>query len=299
MRCVCRPSLVFCGARATTRWRGTSLIELLVVISVIALLVGILVPSLKRSMQMAQSTVCMHNLREIGHGLQLYRIEHKGWLPAVTPPQDSPVASTQAEVWFLKLYPTYLSDPLILTCPADPFRFRMVTACDRMDNPDIADYSSYGINSFIMTAGGGALANIDRVLPTRPLDTILIADLGPDNGYSSVADPDGSSHLTGPSRNSSLLAWDDGFDIFDGSSESWLTTRHGNGINILTLAGSVREARTIHTVQRPIERYYDDCAAGGCTLCRELELYHYSFARDRLYWWTGFAPESVVAGLGN
>jgi hypothetical protein len=209
----------------------------------------------------------------------------------------SPTASTDSEVWFLKLYPMYLQDPLVLTCPEDPYRFRMMHARDRMHNPDVADFSSYGINSFIMTAGGGGLADTDRYRPSRPPNTILLADLGPDNGES-VTTTD-QPLPGGPSRNSSLLAWDDGFDIFAGTAEPWLTARHGDGINILTLSNTVMSARTIDRLQSPIYRHYDDCAAGGCTLCNELELFHYSFARSRLYWWTGPVPPLVSEGFGN
>jgi hypothetical protein len=173
----------------------------------------------------------------------------------------------------------------------------MVHARDKMHNPDVADFSSYGINSFIMTAGGGVLADVDRYRPSRPPNTILLADLGPDYGDSTPAND--QSRPKGPSRNSSLLAWDDGFDIFEGAAEPWLTARHGDGINILTLSNTVTYARTFDRLQKPIYSYYDECAAGGCTLCNELNLYHYSFARSRLYWWTGPAPEPVITVLGN
>ena len=49
-----------------------TLIELLVVISIIALIAAMLLPALAKSRQMAQRTVCMNNLRQLGTGILMY-----------------------------------------------------------------------------------------------------------------------------------------------------------------------------------------------------------------------------------
>ena len=54
---------------------GFTLIELLVVISIIALLLSILLPSLRKAKQQARTVVCASNQRQIGLGLSLYIIE--------------------------------------------------------------------------------------------------------------------------------------------------------------------------------------------------------------------------------
>lgn len=295
-----------CALRAQSR-RASSLLELLVVIAMIALLFGMLLPSVKRSIRIASSTVCKHNLREIGHLLQLYRVEHDGWLPvgdvAAAPPSLTATSASDSNpdefqvpnVWFMKLYPIYMTDPLVLACPQDPYRYRMIQARNHLLGPGIEDYPSYGINSFMMTAGDGMLANVDRYEPSRPLDTILVADLGPDRFTGRVK----GNRLPGPSRNESMLAWDDGFDIFEGKGNPWLTTRHGHGINMLTLGGGVREPNTSDVINTSIANFYPDCAAGGCVLCRELRTLHYSFASQRLYWWTGRLPQLPASQSGS
>jgi len=277
-------------ARNGNRRRGATLIELLVVIALIGLLMGILVPSLSQSMSLAANAMCKNNLREVGYALALYQYDNAGWLPVVKTPAGGLQSVRDSEPWFGKLFPTYLTDPAILTCPEDPYRYRMLQAGSRMHDPRVSDYSSYGINGFIFQAGGGALAETDRVRPSRPLDTILAADSGPDEGGSSVR----VQGIVGPARNASMLTWDDGYDPFarTPATNPWVTLRHKQGINVLTLDRGVRDAQTERVIRRPLQRYYEDCAGGKCSLCTKLRLVHYSFAKDRLYWWTGSTPSS-------
>lgn len=279
--------------------RGSTLIELLVVMSIIAVLIGMLVPSLQRSVTLVRSTMCQNNLKEVSLALRIYRVESEGWLPVSAPVQDS-IASGNAgpskpEVWFMKLHPEYLANPAHLSCPEDPFGYRMKQASDLTSDPLIANYASYGINSFIMNAGHGLLAHLERFEPSRPGDTILLADLGPDHANRTGSAGEGGM----PSRNQSLLSWDDGYDIFNGMSSPWLTGRHRGGIHVATVDGALRHVSTRSVRERTINAHYEDCESGGCTLCRELFLYHYSFARRRLFWWTGPLPELVASRIGS
>jgi type II secretory pathway pseudopilin PulG len=83
------------------------LVELLVVIGIIALLVGILLPSLSRARASAQSVVCKSNLRQLGLAMNFYISDHTStpvpmaWSPSVA-------GVYQGEVWIEK-YNAYFS----------------------------------------------------------------------------------------------------------------------------------------------------------------------------------------------
>lgn len=60
---------------------GFTLIELLVVISIIALLIGILLPALTHARSAARKGICLGNQRQAATGFQMYASEHQDWLP--------------------------------------------------------------------------------------------------------------------------------------------------------------------------------------------------------------------------
>ncbi len=295
--------------RGFTKRRGFTLLELLVVIGIMSLLMSILLPSLKRSMDLAKATSCKINLRQLSTALQLYRIENNGWLPLTSTAPSAPlsdpvpadlggigasaVVKTVAAPWFSELFPTYMSDPKGLACPEDPYGYRVTKVAERMRDPIAGEVSSYGINSFIATAGNGYLANIDRHQPSRPMDTILVGDIGPDLVAGSFGDVvTNDPELKGPSRGQSRMLWSDGYDPYlSKTRSSWVTSRHGHGIHMATLAGEIRDVKTDDILRQPVRKYYSNCAAGGCTFCNELEMFHYSFAKSRLFWWTGTVPQ--------
>ena len=61
--------------KSQIRLKGFTLVELLVVISIIAVLLAILIPSLNKAKEQAKKIVCQNNMRQIGLGAHAYSLD--------------------------------------------------------------------------------------------------------------------------------------------------------------------------------------------------------------------------------
>jgi prepilin-type N-terminal cleavage/methylation domain-containing protein/prepilin-type processing-associated H-X9-DG protein len=104
------------------RRHGFTLVELLVVVSIIATLAALLLPALEKARGSARRITCASNLRNVGYGFTFYAEDADGTYPAALDP-----VSTDPYYWlwmgrgFRGYVTPYLEGSLsVLFCPSDP-----------------------------------------------------------------------------------------------------------------------------------------------------------------------------------
>ncbi len=147
---------------------GFTLTELLVVITVIAILASLLLPALAGGLRRSRSLRSLGNIRQLGLGMNLYSQDH-GQLPL--DPREP-----RAPSWVESLVPYLAAVDGVRTCPADPLREARLQArsCGYVPNY----YTSGGRPQSFDGPGGDPVYGIDpdRNVDSlaRPSDTFLL-----------------------------------------------------------------------------------------------------------------------------
>ncbi len=157
---------------------GFSLVELLVVITIIAILMGIGFTQYPKMQASAKKTQCMNNLKQLHLAFTSYLQDNDDYLPS-----DANSAGTE---WPLALKRDGNKDPKLYTCPLDDDKkdietnFRTASSSARVSADESTGessgssarvrYSSYGINAELFEKN---INNIDN-----QHTTILLVELG-------------------------------------------------------------------------------------------------------------------------
>ncbi|HET6387375.1 MAG TPA: prepilin-type N-terminal cleavage/methylation domain-containing protein [Armatimonadota bacterium] len=153
-------------AGANSRKQGFTLIEILVVITIISILAAILLPVFSAVRARARSASCISNLRQIGAALSIYQQDYDGFYPfAINPavrlhpdrwsddPEFESIVPNLPEFHDV-LYP-YTRSRELFRCPSD-FGMPVLEQCPGWGIPETSSvYETYGTSYFYLTEYAG------------------------------------------------------------------------------------------------------------------------------------------------
>jgi len=184
------------GSEIQNRHRGFTLVELLIVITIIIVLLAILLPSMGRAIEATHRAVCASNLHQLHAGHLAYASSHYGQMAVTTPSLPN---SAGVGIWAIAhkhssfapyggtvgsgvLYHAgVLNDGKILYCPSSThpeYQFNTTSNSWPADN-DIAGQASYIAGSYhyrgaYEATGSGDYGRTLRV--TDPSSSAMMAD---------------------------------------------------------------------------------------------------------------------------
>lgn len=155
-----KPSTVFCFRRSA----AFTLVELLVTLTIVAVLLGMILPALSSAREMGRRATCLNNMRQLSLGMTMFADENNGQFPpyvyelTAVPGSSYPAFTVNFKSGWAMTDTGPIVNPAILLCPSDK-NPAIINTTDAQGKT-IQIKSSYGYN-FEMLAAGVGIQHLD------------------------------------------------------------------------------------------------------------------------------------------
>jgi prepilin-type N-terminal cleavage/methylation domain-containing protein/prepilin-type processing-associated H-X9-DG protein len=196
------------STRPTVCRHGFTLVEMLVVITIIGILIGMVMPSVQSAREAARRMQCGNNLRQLGLALYSYHSQYRSFPPAMMFPsgQNAGTSSRFQKNWVIAILPYLdqtqlyrsfnltkpISDPVnreprgtsltVMLCPTDIGRDNLYGTDADGDNWARGNYGANSSLSYDWTVtwrgvmGNGVSLSLDQILDGAS-NTVLVGEL--------------------------------------------------------------------------------------------------------------------------
>lgn len=216
-------------SRRFARRRAFTLIEILIVITIICILAALLFPTFSRTRESARTTTCAGNLRQLGLTMEMYVNDNNGFYPL-------PEAPRLLCTWVNRIEP-YLKSTQVLQCPSFP-NGDFVSGCptrEIINEEGFEHHGSYSLNTLNPSPAQRHKLRVSSL--SHPSSSILLLD-----GTNDI--------FTFP-------GWPNP-DVRDLREKGIVPRHNGNGVNVLFADGHTKWRRLESLLDKNLWNAYDN-----------------------------------------